>query len=86
MPASCVGKDVPQVLLDVMMGVIRPGDMGPSMGWKERTLDRYLGSKMKLTSVSSSGCYARLPNLLYPRSSEFLDWWGSGEKNRLLGG
>lgn len=41
---------------------------------------------MTLTSVSSSGCYASLPSLLYPRSSECSDWWGSGEKNRFLMG
>lgn len=41
---------------------------------------------MTLTSVSSSGCYASLPSLLYPRSSECSDWWRSGEKNRLMMG
>lgn len=49
-------------------------------------MDSYLGRKMKLTSVSSSGHYARLPNLLYPRSSEFLDWWGSGRRIGFWGG
>lgn len=85
MPGGYVRKGAPALLADILRGMLRARDVGSSMGRRERTLDYCLERERKFVSVSISGCYVSVPSVLFPRSSECSDWWGSGEKNRILG-